>query len=167
MDKHPVSKRDLYKTYSCGRSVRLRAESYRVPGATYFVTVCCRDKHPYLADSTVAEVVFHAWQEVAGNRAFRVWGLCVMLDHLHLLAECLDGTYSPDDLLRDAKSISLARVRGIAPLYWQAKGYDHIMRNDENPQDRLRYTVNNPVRRRLVDDHRVWPWTYVDPEAGL
>ncbi len=167
MDHQPVSKRDLYRTYGRGRSVRIGEDNYRVIGATYFVTACCKGRHPYLAEPTVAEIVFRTWREVAENHAFRVWGLCVMPDHLHLLAECVGGTHALSDLIRDAKSISLTRVRGIAPLYWQAKAYDHILRNDEDPHACLHYTINNPVRKGLTDDSRTWPWTYTDPEADL
>ena len=229
-----------YRTYGKGRSVRLDKATYKVPGACYFVTLCCRDRRRDLAHPKVARAVVDTWSEVTATRGFRLWALCVMPDHLHALLELgvqethaasslvcgeppepetpgvprsarpgatkerkrtrrLQGQapdrggnvasglvpdeqetprpspaseghtteprYSPGDIIREVKGRSLLRVRGVAPLFWQARFYDHVVRESENPVAIAEYVVNNPVRSALVQDWRQWPWTYVDPEV--
>jgi REP element-mobilizing transposase RayT len=42
---------------------------------------------------------------------------------------------------------------------WQKSFYDRVVRSDKKLAALVRYTVNNPVRRGLVDDWRAYPFT--------
>ncbi|MFO7976445.1 MAG: transposase [Candidatus Hydrogenedentota bacterium] len=77
------------------------------------------------------------------------------------------GIYSLGDVVREVKGRSLLRVRGIGRVRWQARFYDHVVRNWEDPAKIARYMVNNPVRAEMIEDWAQWPWTYVDPDLIL
>jgi REP element-mobilizing transposase RayT len=42
---------------------------------------------------------------------------------------------------------------------WQPDFYDHIIRRDESFANHIRYIVNNPVRRGLVENWDEYPFT--------
>ena len=156
-----------YRTYGKSRSVRLPPESYRVAGAHYFVTCCCRSRQPGLQDPAIANAVMEAWWEAAARCAFRLWALCVMPDHVHAMVEATDETSSLSDVVRGAKMLCLGRTRSIGRLRWQRRFHDHALRERENPVDTIAYVINNPVRRGLVEAWQDWPFSYVDPDAAL
>jgi len=78
-----------------------------------------------------------------------------MPDHLHLLIE---GTKSNSDMRRfisDYKQFTgfLAKKKIGRPL-WQINFFEHVLRKEEDTISVVRYILNNPVRRGLVEDHR-------------
>ncbi|MFA6243158.1 MAG: transposase [Candidatus Hydrogenedentales bacterium] len=156
-----------YRTYGRGRSVRLPTESYDWVGAVVMITACTRERSAYFAQADVARVAFETWREAIARAGHRLWALCIMPDHLHALIESENPSVSIGACVGGAKSLTLARLRGKGILYWQAKFHDHLMRPQEDPRERARYIVNNPVRAGLADDWAAWPWTYLDPEAPL
>src|SRR5204863_3513070 len=44
-------------------------------------------------------------------------------------------------------------------IQWQKDFYDHLLRRDEDLANQVRYIVNNPVRRGLVEDWEDYPFT--------
>jgi REP element-mobilizing transposase RayT len=44
-------------------------------------------------------------------------------------------------------------------IKWQKSFYDRVARSDKQFAALVRYTVNNPVRRGLVSDWRLYPFT--------
>jgi REP element-mobilizing transposase RayT len=71
------------------------------------------------------------------------------------------------DVVREVKGRSLLGVRGVGRIRWQARFYDHVVRDFEDPTEIARYMVNNPVRAEMVEDWTQWPWIYVDPALVL
>lgn len=93
---------------------------------------------------------------------FKVWAYCFMPDHLHLV---LEGDAENADLnkyISSFKQISGYRYSqnvgqrfstGEKPKLWQPSFYDHVLRKDEDLLDVVRYTLNNPVRKHLVQHY--------------
>ena len=228
---------ETYRTYGRGRSVRLDRATYSMPGTLYFVTLCCNARRRDLAHQEVARVVMDTWHEVTAARGYRLWALCIMPDHLHVLLELCGqdkdaasgagaktpdtrsgatekenvasglvpdgagaktpdarsgatqgervasqkepeevvraerrepaGAYPLGDVVREVKGRSLLGVRGVGRIRWQARFYDHVVRDFEDPTEIARYMVNNPVRAEMVEDWTQWPWIYVDPALVL
>ena len=154
-----------YSTFGKSRSVRLDKDVYRKTGTFYFITVCCRENRTDFSNSITASIVLETWVEVIPNRKFKLWGICLMPNHLHAMVEAESDEYSLSDVIRDAKSLSLTRVRNKAPLYWQARYYDHVLRNHDDMMKHLMYLLDNPVRAGLVDEWDQWKWSYVDSDA--
>lgn len=153
------------RTFGKSRSVRLSAAWYLAPGALYSVTCCCRDRVPYLQYCSLAQKVFETWKEAVPFYHYFLWGLCLMPDHLHALVQCMQSERSLGEVVGAAKSMSLTSSKGLAPLKWQEKFYDRVLREGEDPMVQLLYLVNNPVRKGLVKGWRDWPFTYVAPEV--
>ncbi|MCJ7646038.1 hypothetical protein MUO65_03925, partial [bacterium] len=112
--------------------------------------------------------------------ACRVFVYCLMPEHLHFV--CSVGLYArkdyahkglhyPDktpstiDLVNQfkGKSTSIAWQYGIKGNLWQKRWYDHILRKDEDVRKIGEYILNNPVRRRLVEDWHGYSYSgYLD-----
>jgi putative transposase len=96
----------------------------------------------------------------AAEQQFEVVVYCAMPDHLHLVVEGLTETSDLKRFVKLAKQYSgfyFARANGRAKL-WQHGLNDHIVRNDVDFLDRVRYVVNNPVVAGLVSRPQDYPF---------
>jgi putative transposase len=83
-----------------------------------------------------------------------------MPNHVHLELVGLSDKSDAILLLHDFKgnATSQARALGIRNL-WEKGFYDHIMRDEDEPNAVAWYIFNNPVRKGLVKDPRDWPYS--------
>ena len=44
--------------------------------------------------------------------------------------------------------------------FWQHESYDHVVRNEEELNRIIHYTLNNPIKAKLVDNPEDWKWSY-------
>ncbi len=112
-------------------------------------------------------MVLPIWIEAAKSTGVRLWGLCIMPDHLHVLVQLIEGNRTVSEYIRVAKGRTCAALRGRVEFAWQKKFNDHVLRDNEDPMKSLRYLLDNPVRKGLVEEWQAWPWQYVDAEAFL
>lgn len=89
----------------------------------------------------------------------RVAAYCVMPDHVHLVLEPAPGcdVITFVGQFKNLAQRALWRL-GVPGRVWQRSFWDHFLRADENLEQVVAYVVNNPVRRRLVDDRRAYPF---------
>lgn len=96
--------------------------------------------------------------------AMRVYGYVVMPEHVHLLVSEPAGKMLSRavQLLKTNVSIE-ARMRGKREAgdlhFWQARYFDHNVRNEEGFVTQLRYIHRNPVKRGLCAKQEDWPWS--------
>ncbi len=99
---------------------------------------------------------------------WRVRGVVVMPDHVHILAQPLptpsraDETpvlprqyYSLAEILHSIKSYTAHAInqrRGAVGSLWAEESFDRIVRDQGEFEEKLRYMLNNPVRAGLVED---------------
>jgi putative transposase len=146
------------------RALTGRPTSPRLPGFgyrgafRYFLTLCTYERRPLFAGAWPYEFAVIALSRAAGRYGFHVLAYCFMPDHLHLLIE---GDEVGDvgafiKLFKQTTSYTFRREgRGVL---WQRSYYDRVLRADEDAGAVVRYILNNPVRRRLVDDARDYPF---------
>ena len=83
-----------------------------------------------------------------------------MPDHAHLLIEGTRDTSRLEPLLREYKqrsSFAYKEAHG-APL-WQRGYYDHVIRAEGDLHAAIKYILENPVRKGLVEDFRNFPFS--------
>lgn len=128
----------------------------------YFLTICVHPRRPVLNND-------QAWQAVGSTLArldrWRILCLVLMPDHIHFLAAPLDRAESVSAFFRWFK-------RWFAESYpmdgkWQQGGFDRLLRNDENAQEKWIYIRENPVRSGLVEDWQQWPYQFGFDEHDL
>ena len=149
-----------YRTYRDSRSVRLDNFNYATDIPIH-LTLCA--PAAVLNETRLAQVICGSVEFCSAKMGYRLYGYCLMPDHLHVLLSPGVSGQSIDRWLHDFKSFTTNRflkMGGSVPL-WQRSAYDHICRKNETAEGVLTYIANNPIRRGLVVDWRKWPWTRV------
>ena len=160
---------------------RLSMYAYTASDCHFFFTVCACDRarNPFL-NKELAEGIIKSLLWTKQRYEWTLYGYCLMPDHLHFLARLPERGIELFD----------AGARGIVPKgildhvgnfkkftttqlwwklggsgdLWQKSSYDRAILFNRSVEPALRYLLNNPVRRGLVDDWRDYPYTaVVDP----
>jgi putative transposase len=138
------------------RNIRLPPGTYRGTNA-YFITICTADRRKVLTNPAVCNRLLDLLREESVIRSFSAY--CMMPDHLHFLAQGLDGT---SDLLALVKSFRIKSSRGHSRLtgnvLWQKKFYDHVLRSTISLDSVAWYIWLNPVRAGLSKNAGEFPF---------
>ena len=132
---------------------------WRRNGATYFITfrVLCREL-------TSAERDLLHQHMLAGNgRFYDLVASVIMPDHVHLLLQPTRG-YDLAHIMKGIKGASARQINSArdarGPL-WQDESWDRLMRDEAEHHEKLKYMLDNPVKRGLIADGWDWPWWYL------
>ena len=127
----------------------------------------------WLERADVAEVVANVFHR-GERQLYDLDALCIMPNHVHAVLTPLcveDGQcHSLGEITQSVKGSSAYeanRVLGRRGPFWQHESYDHVVRDAGELARVVRYVLLNPVKARLVDDWRDWPWSYArfEPEG--
>jgi putative transposase len=127
----------------------------------YLLTFVTYDRIEAFTSAATVALVWLQFLRAAREIAFEVVAYSFMPDHVHLVVE---GTADDSDLKRFAKlakqssGYDYARAHAAARL-WQKGKHDHIIRDDADLLDRVRYVVNNPIVAGLVTRPEDYPFT--------
>jgi REP element-mobilizing transposase RayT len=137
---------------------RLKTFSYR--GAhRYALTLCVSGRRRVFVSDAAVGVVLTRLAENAAQAGFEIPVYCFMPDHLHLLATS-GGHSGLDSFMRRFKQTSeFAFRRQCCDRLWQRSYWDRVLREDEQIFVVARYVLANPVRGRLVEDPRSYPYS--------
>jgi putative transposase len=141
-------------------SPRLPDYNYSSKGA-YFVTICLQDKHPYLEDPQLRNILQETWERLPQRFPEIILDEFVMMpDHIHFVLWLEpQGKNRPslEDIVRVYKSLtaraanSYLRSRGyiVGSQFWQRSFYDRVIRNEAELEQKRTYIRNNPVKDDL------------------
>lgn len=133
-------------------------------GQAHFLTFSCYQRRSLLKQFHMEVTFLHALEQMRRRFAFVVFGYVLMPEHVHLLISELPGETLPQalQLLKTAVSIAARkqgwRKSGREP-FWQARYFDHNVRNHAGFVTQLRYIHRNPVKRGLCATPGEWPWS--------
>ena len=109
-------------------------------------------------------VFLHALEMVRRRFGMRVYGYVVMPEHVHLLvSEPRDGLLPKLMQILKSRVSALARREGQRTVkeepFWQARYFDHNVRNYAGFVTQLRYIHRNPVKRGLCISPEEYQWS--------
>ena len=131
------------------KSTRLPQENY-LGQRSYFITVCCDQRHPHLASPSSANMVISILLDVTHKQHFLVHAYCSMPDHLHFLIHAVAIDANLLRLMKEFKSRTAFRFKKDNNCQlWEMSYYDHILRHGDAIEDVACYIWNNPVRKNL------------------
>ena len=142
------------------RRIRLAPEEYARTSAVCFITIAVQNRQPVFGKSNVAAAAVEVLQNHAAATGVRVYGYCVMPEHIHLVlspsAACAITAF-----VRQYKNLTqrAAWSLGVKGAFWQKRFWDHFLRADEQLERVVEYVLNNPVRRGLVDHWRDYAYS--------
>jgi len=119
----------------------------------YFLTTCTKDKKRLFIDHNLNLEVIDCLLEERERLRFKIFCYCLMPDHFHLLLTPGEGGQTIPRFMGGFKSKSTRACwkHGIEGKVWQGRYYDHILRKEESIKEVAEYILNNPVRKRLVE----------------
>ncbi len=123
-------------------------------GAWYYVTF--RVRSGILTDGEQGQVLCHI--KSGHGQFYRLVGVCVMPDHVHIILSPNDGR-TISDVMKGIKGVSAREInhrRGTIGALWQRESWDRILRSEEEFREKFNYMLMNPVKAGITDD----PWTY-------
>ena len=145
-------------------------------GQSHFLTFSCYHRAPLLERMQMQDAFLLALEQARLRFAMRVYGYVVMPEHVHLLVSEPAGKMLSRAVQLLKTSVSIyARRRGKRESgdspFWQARYFDHNVRNEEGFVTQLRYIHRNPVKRGLCAKPEDWPWSsfraWARGEAGV
>lgn len=119
-----------------------------------FLTVCTKNRTPWLATSMVHAHLIGVWQKA---QAWRVGRYVIMPDHLHLFTAWIDGSVELDHWVRYWKSQFTKSFKGERGE-WQSGHWDTRLRGVNAYESKWEYVRENPVRHGLVATCTDWPY---------
>ena len=119
-----------------------------------FVTVCTKDRKPWLANVQVHEMLVSVWRKAD---AWLPGRYVIMPDHIHLFASPGRIDLPVENWVRFWKS-QFTKHFGHPDRKWQSDFWDRRLRSDESYDEKWTYVQTNPVRHGLVDRAEAWPY---------
>jgi REP element-mobilizing transposase RayT len=136
----------------------------------------------WLVEPAVADLVAEGLHKPDKSR-YDLFAFTIMSNHVHVVFEHLPverdssrsekerakarGTtseYVVTDIFRLIKGSTAYESNKIlhrTGAFWQHESYDHVTRDDQELERTIWYVLYNPVKAHLVDDWKLWKWTYV------
>jgi putative transposase len=142
--------RQQYRTFGKSHAVRLSDYDYSQDVPTH-LTLC--GTRSMIAKAELARCICDNVEFYSAKLGFRLFGYCLMPDHLHVLLSPGESREPIGKWLDQFKSFTThayMRMGGRPPL-WQRSAHDHVCRADESVRNVVMYIANNPVRAGLVE----------------
>lgn len=140
------------------RKHRLARELYRGKVSAAF-TLCIANRSSAFTEVSIVNTFTNILIEIANRQECIVPVYCFMPDHQHIL---MSGTSDNSDLWKAI--VEYKQKTGYwlsmnsSEIKWQKDFYDHLIRKDENLKVLIRYILDNPVRKNIMQDWREYPY---------
>jgi REP element-mobilizing transposase RayT len=116
----------------------------------------------WLRQPVIAELVESALRHFDGER-YRLLAWCVMPNHVHAVLQPRES-YELAELLHSIKSWTAKEanyVLGRSGEFWQSEYYDHLVRDEDDLRNQMKYAWSNPDAAGLQN----WQWRGMDDEG--
>ena len=152
----PSSEPEIFSKTQLPQRSRPRHQIVQIPNRPIIVlvTVCTKDRQPWLASPKVHDTLVEIWKKAT---AWLVGRYVIMPDHIHLFASPCDEAVSLECWVRYWKSQFSKRHKN--PNHrWQSGYWDTTLRSTESYDAKWEYVRHNPVRHGLVSKPEDWPF---------
>lgn len=137
------------KLYTRRNSLRLQGFDYS-SRRVYFVTVTVQNRRTLFYNRELAKAVVDCLTDLREKMQFNLYCYCLMPDHFHALIGIGKSNVELGKICGAFKSLT-TRIYwkyGQGQL-WQRGFYDHIVRNEADFAECLKYIKNNPAKKDL------------------
>ena len=142
---------------------RLENYDYSQEGA-YFITICVKDRKPILSkivgdDAHIVPQKYGRILEKYIRNVPEIEKYVIMPDHVHLIIRINNGTMWASSPTRNVativRSLKTLTTKEIGEPIFQRSYYDHIIRNQDDYNEKWEYIENNPKK---------WGFTHTEQE---
>ncbi len=142
------------------KRIRLREFSY-IGCYRYFVTICTDRSKEIFVNGDIVGLCVAILKNVSEKYFFTIWVYCFMPDHLHILAEGKNEKSNFRKFIsvyKQKTSYEVVQTFKFANKLWQENYYERVLRKEEATLDVIKYILNNPVRKGLVENFLNYPY---------
>ena len=147
----------------------------KIPGASVFFTVNLADRSARTLVEHV-EVLREVVRVTRAERPFRVDAWVVLPDHMHCVWTLPEGDsdFSTRWSVIKARFTQAVNVEKRRPSHerrrerglWQRRFWEHHIRDDADWANHVNYCWINPIKHRLVEHPKDWPYSSWHRDAG-
>lgn len=131
----------------------------------------------WLKKKSIADIVIEALH-FRDHKEYDLYAFCIMSNHVHMVFRDLSPNQL-DILSENEKAFPVTKIMHSLKSYtalmanrelnrtgafWHEESYDRLIRNANELENTVKYTLNNPVKINLVNNWRDWPFSYCKPE---
>ena len=127
----------------------------------------------WLSQQEIAQIVKDAIH-YRNQSVYDLYAYCIMSNHVHLVFKIFDNVnsdkqnktkqYPVTDIMQSLKWYTARQCNKLLKrsgnAFWFPESYDHVIRNEEERTNIIKYTLENPVKARLVNDWDDWPYSW-------
>jgi len=139
----------------------LRKGRTSIKNQHYLITSAVLDRKPIFNRPEAAEIVLSSIHWLESQDKIILDAAVIMPNHLHFVAGLKQGSLA--QLMHSLKSYTAKKINVLrhrhGPL-WQRHYHDRAIRQDEDLNEVVLYTLYNPVRAGLVTDFHDYPFWY-------
>ena len=139
---------------------KLKHFDYSEENYSYFVTITFK----YRLKEEIFSKLFNSLLSIFNETDFMCEALVVMPDHIHFVTKKEKNTkYTLSDLIciLKSKSVYLLKQKIIIPeSFWLEKYYEHVIRNEKDWVEKIKYIINNPLKANIVNYEDSYPYLY-------
>ena len=98
------------------------------------------------------------------NKDYNLICYSIMPNHVHLVFTLIEKSRTIDKIMQNIKRISAYysnRYLKRKGAFWQSESYDHIVRDEDELNRIIEYTLMNPVKASLVEKWEEWEDNYL------
>ena len=128
---------------------------------TYFITICTKDRKKTLSeivgdDAHIVPKPYGAIVEKYIRNAKEIKKYVIMPNHIHMLVQIDNGTMWASSPTKNVssivRSIKILTTKEIGKTIFQRSYYDHIIRDENDYVEHIKYIENNPAKWLLGKD---------------
>ena len=139
----------------------LRKGRASIKNQYYLITTTVLERRPVFRQARAANIVLKSLNWLEKQERIILVAAVVMPDHLHFVAGLRQDSLA--QIMRSLKSYTAKKINILLQKkgsFWQPQYHDHAVRKDEDLNEVVLYTLQNPVRANLVDDFHDYPFWY-------
>jgi putative transposase len=131
----------------------------------HFLTFCTHQR--WFLPETAREIVLKCCLH-DNEWKIDIAAVVVMPDHVHMIFTPLTNEQTCEvyslgeimDAIKGASAHKINRQLGRAGKVWQTESFDRVLRSSENLDEKIRYILDNPVRKGLVSAWQEYQWLW-------
>jgi len=145
---------------------------YYIPNAIVFITGVTNNRIPYLREGDDVNLFFETLQRVQQIHPFRLLAYVILPDHFHWLMRIDDESGNFSTVMQSIKRNYTLNYKSTHDItasltLWQARFWDHIIRDERNLEKHFDYIHWNPVKHGYVKHPEDWPYSTYQHWFGL
>jgi len=127
----------------------------------------------WLKQDRIAEIVANKIHEL-NNDKYLLLCYCIMPNHVHLLLKLSESEMQMESptaeseypvttilkLIKGSTAYAANKALNRTGKFWQHESYDHLVRDNQERKNIIRYILMNPVKANLVKQWKDWKWKY-------